>query len=407
MIAVCIKDSDPADQAAQPGFGAALMRRFVPNIDHGSLTIVLPGERRVNFRGASPGPDGVLVFKRWRALRRLWAGGDLAFAEAYMDGDWSSPDLTALIDLFARNISSIPYADYSAPLKTLMNRLRHRVRANTLPGSRRNIVEHYDIGNDFYAQWLDSGMSYSSALFTRPDMSLEAAQTAKLDRILEMLDLRPGQSVLEIGIGWGGLAERIASSAAHVTGLTLSPAQHAYAVQRLRSTEYSDLADLRLQDYRQVDGAFHRIVSIEMLEAVGEAWWPTYFDTLRSRLHRGGKIVLQTITVADERFEYYRRRVDFIQRYIFPGGMLPSQGALRHEIARAGLRITDTQLFGPSYAETLRHWRQRFEAAWPSIAAMGLPLHFKRMWDYYLAYSEAGFRAGIIDVGLWRLEHCG
>jgi cyclopropane-fatty-acyl-phospholipid synthase len=375
----------------------------LPKLACGMLTVILPNGRNLVVTGQAEGPSGTVALHRWRALRRLAFGGDIGFAEAYMDGDWSSPDLAALIEIAARNQSAIPGAEGGAWPVRLLNRLRHLSRPNTVAGSRRNIVQHYDLGNDFYARWLDRGMSYSSALFTAPGQDLETAQTAKQDRVLELLDLAPGHSALEIGIGWGGVAERLARAGARVEGVTLSPSQLAYAKDRLAAAGLQ--ADLRLQDYRQIEGQFDRIVSIEMLEAVGEEWWPVYFDTLRRRLAADGVIVLQTITIADERFAAYRRNADFIQRHIFPGGMLPSPQALYEEVDKAGLVVESVQTFGASYARTLEIWREDFEAAWPAIAAMGFPARFKRMWEYYLSYCEGGFRAGAIDVGLWRLRH--
>ncbi len=389
----------------RPGFASLVIERLLSRLDCGSLLIVLPNGHRLSLRGEAPGPSGSLVLHRWRVLRRLLLAGDIGFAEAYMDGDWSSPDITTLIELIARNQASIPGVDGGAPTSRWINRLRFMARANTLSGSKRNIVEHYDLGNAFYERWLDKSMSYSSALFESSGQSLEDAQSTKQDRVLDMLDLQPGQSVLEIGFGWGGLAEGMAKVGNHVTGLTLSPSQHDYAENRLKAAGLSHRADLRQLDYRKVGGSFDRIVSIEMLEAVGESWWPVYFDTLRSRLRPGGTIVLQTITIADERFASYRRSVDFIQRYIFPGGMLPSPRVLREEVEKAGLVVEAVETFGASYGHTLRLWQERFQAAWPEIAKLGFPLRFKRMWEYYLSYCEAGFRAGAIDVGLWRLGH--
>jgi len=277
------------------------------------------------------------------------------------------------------------------------------LRANTLSGSRRNIRQHYDLGNAFYAQWLDAGMSYSSGLFSEPGMTLEQAQAAKQARVLALLDAAPGQTVLEVGCGWGGQMEVLARHGCSVTGLTLSPAQLAYTQQRIAASGLAGRANAMLQDYRQSSGGFDRVVSIEMLEAVGEAFWPRYFDTLRARLNPGGIAVLQVITIDDARFENYRRAPDFIQRYIFPGGMLPPSGALRRCIADTGLALQHVETFGDSYAQTLAVWRRRFLDAWPQIAAMGFSERFRRMWDYYLCYCEAGFRAGAIEVGLWRI----
>jgi len=369
----------------------------------GHLRVVTPGGEAMNFIGSAPGPEATLVLQRWRTLRRLLRDGDIGLAEAYMDGDWSSPDVAALIEFGARNDDALaPVIDGIAPLR-LLRRLRHRLRANTRAGSRRNIIEHYDLGNDFYAAWLDRGMSYSAALYTGAGQSLEDAQRAKQDRVVELLAPEAGHRVLEIGCGWGGLIRYIvARSGAGVTGITLSPAQHAYARDAL-----ADLpgAEVRLQDYREVMGTYDRIVSIEMIEAVGEAYWPIYFATLKARLATGGVAVLQAITIDRRRFESYRAATDFIQRYIFPGGMLPTTALLREQVEAAGLRLLESQRFGEGYARTLAEWNRRFQAAWPEIAAMGFPERFRRMWEYYLLYCEAGFRAGAIDVGLYRIEH--
>ncbi|MDE2582514.1 MAG: class I SAM-dependent methyltransferase [Rhodospirillales bacterium] len=391
-----------------PHPGRAVLARVLRRIGAGSLTVVLPGGARARHAGAEPGPEAVLVLHRWRALRRLLSGGDIGFAEAYVDGDWSSPDPVALLELAARNMTRIPGAQGGALPVRIWHRLRHLARANSRRGSRRNIMSHYDLGNDFYAHWLDAGMSYSSGLYrnpgTDPVAGLADAQAAKQDRVMELLDLAPGQRLLEIGCGWGGLAARLAAAGAQVTGLTLSPSQLGHAIATLTAAGLDSRVDLRLQDYRDATGSFDRIVSVEMIEAVGESYWPTYFETLRARLAPGGVVVLQAITIADAWFESYRRGADFIQHAIFPGGMLPSPDVIAKLAERHGLTISCRESFGDSYARTLAAWRARFHAAWPAIAAMGFPPRFRRLWDYYLAYCEAGFRAGRVDVGLWRLE---
>ena len=384
-------------------FHAAILARVCAGLRCGSLTVTLPSGRVISHRAPVPGPDAALVLHRWRALRRLAFGGDIAFAESFIDGDWSSADVTSLLELAARNIEALDHAMRGTRITRLLNRLLHRLHANTRAGSRRNIVAHYDLGNAFYAKWLDTGMSYSSALYPSRELTLEQAQTAKQDRVLELLRLAPGQNVLEIGIGWGGLAERMARAGATVTGLTLSPAQLEFARARLAGLPVT--AELR--DYRDEVGKYDRIVSIEMLEAVGEAFWPSYFARLRQCLAPTGAAVLQVITICEARFEQYRATADFIQRHVFPGGMLPSPSALRAQIANAGLKVSLCESFGLDYARTLAEWRHRFELAWPEIAAMGFPPRFRRLWHYYLCYCEAGFRAGVLDVGLWRLEHAG
>jgi cyclopropane-fatty-acyl-phospholipid synthase len=382
---------------------AWVMRQIGKHLASGTLTVITPELTRLVYRGPAIGPEAVLILHRWRTLRRLLVRGDVGFAEAFIDGDWSTPDLTGLLELAARNdVPLSPAIDGTLPAR-LINRTLHRVRANTLCGSRRNIRHHYDLGNAFYALWLDAGMSYSSALYPIQDLSLEDAQEARHARIMALLEPEPHHEVLEIGCGWGGLATRLGDTGCSVTGLTLSPSQLAYAHELVEARGVASRVDLRLQDYRQSSGQFDRVVSIEMLEAVGEAFWPRYFEILHQRLKPGGLAVLQVITIEDDRFQTYRRAPDFIQRYIFPGGMLPPPAALRKHITAAGLVLRHVETFGDSYARTLVEWRQRFSESWSQIATMGFSERFRRMWDYYLCYCEAGFRAGAVDVGLWQI----
>ncbi len=385
------------------GLRAALLRKVCAALRCGSLAITTPEGVRLVHRASTPGPEAEVVLVRWRTLRRLFFGGDVGFAESYMDGDWDSPDLTTLIELGAHNSHSIDNLVQGTALMRGVHRLMHLRRGNSRSGSRRNIQAHYDLGNDFYASWLDAGMSYSAAMYPSAELTLEQAQRAKQDRVLELLGLLPGQSVLEIGIGWGGLAERLVEAGGRVTGVTLSPSQLELARARLAGTG----AELHLRDYRDETRQHDRIVSIEMLEAVGEAYWPTYFAQLKRCLAPGGRAVLQVISIADDRFEQYRCNADFIQRYVFPGGMLPSPQVMHEQVAKAGLRVVQVQNFGQDYARTLAEWHRRFEAAWPAIAALGFPPRFRRLWTYYLCYCEAGFRAAALDVGLWQLEHAG
>ena len=346
------------------------------------------------------------MMERWRTLRRLAFGGDVGFAEAYIDGDWTSPDLVALLRLAARNLESFKEAMRGSVLARSVDRLRHMLRANTRRGSRRNIMAHYDLGNEFYALWLDPLMQYSSALWTEATHDLEAAQKAKLDRILALLGLRGGERVLEIGFGWGGLATRISETKpASVTALTLSPSQLSFAKSRAAQSEAGRNIDFRLQDYRDVSGVFDRIVSIEMIEAVGETRWPEYFRTLARTLSTQGRVVLQAITIDEAIADDYRRNPDFIQRHVFPGGCLPTKSALEEQSRLAGMKIVHREHFGHSYARTLAAWRASFHAHWPEIEKLGFDIRFRRLWDYYLAYCEAGFWEGTIDVGLIAIEH--
>jgi cyclopropane-fatty-acyl-phospholipid synthase len=397
--------------ASAPPFLApgALLGRFVltkvlSRMALGRLIVRLPSGHEIEGQGPVPGPEAMVVLHNWAPLRQLLLGGDIGFAEAYMDGHWSSPDLPALIELAALNQDAFGDAVTGSAFLRLINRLRHGHHANTKHGSRRNIVSHYDLGNDFYRAWLDEGMTYSSGIYQSEGQCLETAQTVKQDRIMELLALRGGETVLEIGCGWGGLAQRLVEEKASVvTGLTLSPAQLAYARDRLAASVAAGRADLRLQDYRDVAGRYDRVVSIEMLEAVGVEYWPTYFRRLQECLKPGGAAVLQVISIAEKKFEAYLRSPDFIQLYVFPGGMLPTVTIMREQIARAGLVLEAFEPFGASYAQTLAEWRRRFHAAWPRLRQGGLDEMFGRKWDYYLAYCEAGFRAGAIDVGLYRI----
>lgn len=380
---------------------ARVFGRMIARIECGRIAVVLPSGDRIEHTGAMAGPSAMLTLNRWRVIGRLFARGDLGFAEAYIDGDWSSPDLVALLELAARNIAVLDRSISGFWPARIFNRIRHLLHANSKAGSRRNIAFHYNLGNAFYERWLDPSMTYSSALYAHPDQTLEDAQEAKLARIEQLLDLRGGEKVLEIGCGWGALAMRLARAGARVTGITLSTEQLAFARQRLEQETLVDNAALELTDYRDVEGSYDRIVSIEMLEAVGEVYWPAYFETLHDRLNVGGMAVLQVITIDEARFETYRGSPDFIQRHIFPGGMLPTKAIIAGQGAQAGLKLVSTQMFGPSYAATLSEWRKRFLASWPDIAAMGFPERFRRLWDYYLCYCEAGFRTATIDVGFF------
>jgi cyclopropane-fatty-acyl-phospholipid synthase len=394
--------SGHADPAT--GLAACFLRRLIAALEHGHITVAMPSGERIEHRAAEPDLKATLVLHRWRAIRRLVTHGDLGFAEAYIDGDWSSPDLTAMIEIAARNTEQLGRTISGFLPVRILNRLRHLSKANTMAGSRRNIASHYDLGNAFYRCWLDDSMTYSSALYEREDNTLEDAREVGLNRIVDLLDLRGNDRVLEIGCGWGALAVRLARRGAHVTGVTLSSEQLAYAKERIAGEGLGDKVSLALKDYRDVAGCYDRIVSIEMLEAVGEAYWPLYFRTLRDRLKPGGKAVLQVITVDERLFESYRRSADFIQRYIFPGGMLPSKTIIAEQARAAGLTFRSAGTFGSSYARTLFEWRQRFLASWSKIEAAGFPIRFRRLWEYYLCYCEAGFRAKTIDVGLFVLS---
>lgn len=372
--------------------------QLLERLSGGTLEVALPdGSRHVFGDGVA---HASLLVRNEEMFGRVLARGDIGFADAYLDGQWDSPDPASLLELLARNRAPLRQAIYGSWRALLGARLRHWRNRNSRSGSRRNIMAHYDLGNAFYERWLDSSMSYSSALFGEHAVqTLEAAQHAKYQRILDCLKATPGQRVLEIGCGWGGFAELAVAQGLAVTGLTLSPAQLAWAEKRVPG------ADLRLQDYREVRERFDHIVSIEMFEAVGERWWPTYFRTVAGALRPGGRAVVQTITIRDDLFPAYRRGTDFIQQTIFPGGMLPSRAAFGRLAERHGLRVEDAFAFGGDYARTLALWREAFEREWPAISALGFDEPFRRLWRLYLSYCEAGFRAGNIDVVQFQLAH--
>ena len=390
--------------AARDGVARRLVDRFVPAPSSGQLTLVLPNGERVERRADRPGPEAELVLRRWRGIARMMVDGEHGFAEGYIRGDWDTPELLPLLDFFMHNEKDFAARSEPSWVTGLRNRFDHRRHDNTRRRSRRNIAAHYDLGNAFYAQWLDTGMNYSSALYAG-GMSLEDAQAAKLERIAGLLDLQGGESVLEIGCGWGPVLEHLLRRGDCTTvGITLSREQLAFARRRLAAEIDAGRAELRLQDYREVADRFDRIVSVEMLEAVGERWWATYFERLRACLNPGGVAVLQAITIDPARFETYRRRPDYIQRHIFPGGMLPTTERLETEARRAGLTLAERQDFGASYAETLAEWRRRFRRSWERIEPLGFDARFHRMWEYYLTYCEVGFRARGIDVSFFKLR---
>ncbi len=333
------------------------------------------------------------------AVLKMLLRGDIGLAEAFMDGDWTTPDLHAVLDFGYENEKALAGSLQASSVFSALLRLRHRLQANTKRGSRRNIAYHYDLGNAFYRLWLDSTMTYSSALFAEPGMSLEDAQRAKYRRLVEQLDIGADDRVLEIGCGWGGFAEFTArETGCHVTGITLSKEQAAFARERIAAAELGDRVEIRIQDYRDVPEQYDKIVSIEMFEAVGQEHWPVYFRVLRDRLRAGGRAGLQIITLAEDRFEAYRDNIDFIRRYIFPGGMLPTEAHLSEETASAGLQLDGRFGFALSYAETLHRWYDTFVQKWSEIAAQGFDSRFFRMWSFYLCGCEASFRSGATDV---------
>ncbi len=366
----------------------------------GTITVELPDQRRLVFDHGIAGPEATIIVHDYAVARRALAGGDIGFGESYMDEEWSTPDLTAVLEFFSENFDASNKLFAGGTLMILVNRVRHLFNRNSRSQARRNIMAHYDLGNDFYARWLDPSMTYSSALFESPNQSLEQAQHAKYAAVADGIGAAPGASLLEIGCGWGGFAEYAAKHRqAKVTCLTLSEAQADYARERMFREGLADRVDIRLEDYRDHSGSYDGVASIEMFEAVGEAYWPSYFTKISEVLRDQARAVLQVITIRDDLFEVYRNRVDFIQRYIFPGGMLPSEAALAPHFRAAGLQHAGTHYFGADYARTLKLWHKAFRENWAEIAPMGFDEAFRRLWSFYLSYCEAGFRNGRINVG--------
>lgn len=377
-------------------------------IQSGRLEVIWP-DGQAGAYGDDQAPLRATLIVRDRAVvRRVLLGGSLGFAEGYLDGQWDTPDLPALLELLAANLQSGALARKPVPLQPL-RRIGHLARANTRAGARRNIRYHYDLGNDFYRPWLDPTMTYSCALFPEeeddppspPDLvtALANGQIAKWESILDMIHPAPGSHLLEIGCGWGGFAIHAAQTrGCTVTGITLSLEQLEYARAAAGAAGIDDRVEFRLQDYRDISETFNHVVSIEMFEAVGERYWPVFFDTLRKVMRPGGRAALQVITIAEERFEAYRRRTDFTQAYIFPGGMLPSPQAFARAARRSGFHLGEPRLMAPSYARTLAFWLGRFDDAADDVRSLGFDERFIRMWRYYLAYCIAGFRQRMVDV---------
>jgi cyclopropane-fatty-acyl-phospholipid synthase len=388
-----------------PGFHRVL-DRIDAGLEHGSLEAELPDGTRRLLGGRAPGPAVMVDLRRWRALVRLMTTGSVGWYRAWAEGEWSSPDPVALFDLFVRNRLTLGRAARAKGFGRLVNRIAHALRGNSKRRARRNIAFHYDLGNDFYAAWLDRGMAYSSALFAEPietagvRESLEVAQARKVKALLARLDLKPGQRLLEIGCGWGGLAEVAARDfGAEVVGITLSESQKAYADARMTAAGLAHCVSIELTDYRDVAGEFDAVASIEMVEAVGAEYWPAYMDTIARVLKPGGRAGIQYIAIDDAIFDHYAASADFIQTYVFPGGMLISESRFRAAAEAVGLAWGERRGFGLHYAETLRRWRDAFDMA---VAEERLPAGFDaafaRLWRYYLMYCEGGFRGGGIEV---------
>ncbi|MFO7808995.1 class I SAM-dependent methyltransferase [Guyparkeria sp.] len=403
-----VSESTAVERSAEHALplGARWVSHFLANIRIGRLRVTTDDGGVAECIGEehSDLSANVQLHHPTRLLSRIARLGDIGIAEGFIEGDFTTDDLTSLLEIGARNFEAIGHELRPGFWARLGHRIQHALRANHRRGSRRNIAAHYDLGNDFYRLWLDESMTYSSALFAEPDESLASAQQRKYDRLIDRLAARPGDRLLEIGCGWGGLAETAARRGLRVDGLTLSTEQLAYGRERLAAASVDDLARLHLTDYRDQGGEFDHVVSIEMFEAVGERYWPTFFQAVHDRLKPGGRAAIQVITIDEDTFEDYRREPDFIQLYIFPGGMLPSIERFEAGATDAGLTVRETALLGHDYAHTLARWRERFDAVEDELETLGFDHRFRQTWRYYLAYCEAGFLAGRINVAQVILE---
>ena len=372
---------------------------LVGKLNSGRVDFILPDGRRFRAEGSKPGPVAEVTINNPDVFARLVREGDLGFCDAYLDGWWTTPDLQAFMDFIHADNDDMYDGFPGMALVRAWEKARFWFQSNTKRQALKNISYHYDLGNDFYSLWLDDTMTYSSALFNTSQESLEKAQIAKYASMVDQMGVKPGDHVLEIGCGWGGFAEYAAKERGlKVTGLTISKEQLEYAKTRIKSKGLSDKVNFKLQDYRDETGVYDGVASIEMFEAVGEKYWPVYFDKIKQCLKPGKQATLQIITIQDARWEVYRKSVDFIQKYIFPGGMLPSPSVLRKEVHRAGLSVQHSIEFGKSYSQTLRRWFEVFNNKWDNISAMGFDDRFRRMWNFYLTSCAATFESGNCDV---------
>jgi cyclopropane-fatty-acyl-phospholipid synthase len=379
-------------------------KKLLPADFKGSLELTLPSGQTALLGQKGTGFDADLTLRNFKVI---WAGirrGQLGFFERYLAGDVESRDPTSFFRFYIQNRGDLDGASNGVFFASFFDKLWHKFHDNDKEGSRENIAAHYDLGNEFYEMWLDDTMTYSSAVFEPNSNSLEAAQRRKIAKVLEAAEAAPGKSILEIGCGWGGVAEAVGKLGGHLRGITLSKEQLEFANKRMAKQGLADKCELVFEDYRDTKGTFDGIASVEMIEAVGEAHWPAYFKMIHDRLKPGGVAAIQGITIREDNFDAYRNGVDYIQRYIFPGGMLLTKDIMKEQSRKAGLVFERMECFGQSYAQTLKLWRERFEAAWPRISKKGFDERFRKMWTLYLSYCEAGFAEGIVDVGIYKLR---
>jgi len=386
-------------------FIEGILRRLTKSIAYGRIIFKLDNGQVIDCDSGSKGPTAEINIHSLILLKRIISGGYLGLAEGYIFQDWTTPSLANVFDFGAANMDALDQNLTSNFLIQLSGTLTRFFQQNNKRGSRKNIAAHYDLGNDFFSEWLDPTMTYSSALFTNKKEKLHEAQQKKYQRIINVLDIKENHKVLEIGCGWGGFAEYAGlNTGAQISGITISREQHKFAVNRIANAGLNGQVEILLKDYREVIGNYDKIVSIEMLEAVGESYWPIYFKTLSDRLKNNGAAMVQVITVPDNYFEFYRKTMDFIQRYIFPGGMLLCPEKISEHSMSQGLKVADTYFFGPSYAQTIELWQKKFQLKWHEIEQLGFDEKFKRIWEYYLDYTSAGFRSGAINVGQFHLR---
>jgi len=397
-------------QARKSRLGTETLLSLLSQLSSGHLKMTLPDGNIREFGNKLDSLHAEIQVLDWSVFKQVLSHGDIGFAESYIRGEWDTPDLKAILELAIRNRTILEKAIYGSWYGSALYRIRHWLRDNSKNGSRKNIHAHYDLGNAFYTLWLDPTMSYSSAWFSEGEkQSLADAQRAKIKRILQSLDTKPGDHVLEIGCGWGGVMEEALRSNIAITGLTLSTEQKIFAEDRLQKIESQfeqpKSFEVRLQDYRDCQEQFEGIASVEMFEAVGEKHWPEYFQTIAKCLKTGGKACIQTIVIAEELFERYRHNTDFIQQYVFPGGMLPSRTSFKESAAKAGLQIEGEFAFGADYAKTLCLWRDNFNQKLHEVHDLGFDEAFIRLWNFYLMYCAAGFAERNIDVVQFTLSH--
>jgi len=398
-------ETQSSEVSAGTSWQERLLTGILKNIEFGSIKITTPRNKILEFTGSKEGPNADIQLKSWRVLIRTIWGGHTYFFESFRRGEWETSDLYALLLFGELNETSVDKVMKSTIWRRLIEQVLHKLNQNSRKGSKRNIAAHYDLGNSFYQLWLDKSMTYSSALFEGQTTCLSEAQRQKYLRIANNIELKDGDKLLEIGCGWGGFAEIAAKEyGCQVTGLTLSKEQASSCKKRLKDSGIERKVDIRLEDYRDVKGLYDKIVSIEMLEAVGEKFWRRYFESIRDRLAPGGKAAIQTITIKDDCFESYKKNPDFIQQFIFPGGMLPTPSAIKHNVEAVGLKLTDTFYFGKSYIKTLHLWDQEFKKQWSRIEELGFDTDFKNTWTYYLNYCAAGFQSGRINVGQFLIQ---